>query len=78
MSNTEKYNAVFMETFRVAADQLSALAFQYTPQWDSVGHLQLIVALEDAFGIMLDPDDILDLSSYEKGKEYLGKYGIKF
>ena len=46
--------------------------------WDSVGHMTLIAALEDTFDIMMETDDIVDFSSFEKGKEILEKYGIKF
>ena len=40
--------------------------------------LGLIASLEEAFGIMMDTDDIIDFSDYEKGKEILAKdaYGI--
>ena len=39
----------------------------------------LISALEDAFDIMLETEDIIDLSSFEKGKEILSdKYEIDF
>ena len=39
----------------------------------------LIAALEDAFGIMMDTDDIIDFSSYEKGIEILSNnYDIAF
>ena len=79
MSNTEKYDRSFIETFEISADQLSGLTYQAIPAWDSVGHMGLIAALEDAFDIMMDTDDIIDLSSYEKGKEILIKnYGIEF
>ena len=42
--------------------------------------MSLIAALEDAFDIMMDTDDIIDLNSYEKGKEILSKadYGVEF
>lgn len=78
MSNLEKYNNVFIETFEIGEDQLSGLKYQDIQAWDSVGHMGLIAALEDAFDIMMNTDDIIDFSSYEKGKEILGKdeYGI--
>ena len=39
----------------------------------------LIAAIEDSFDIMMDTDDIIDLNSFEKGKEILSKnYGIEF
>ena len=35
--------------------------------------------LEEQFGIMMEPDDIVDLSSFEKGKEILAEnYDITF
>ena len=80
MSNLEKYNKAFMETFEITEDQLAGLKYQDIEAWDSVGHMGLIAALEDAFDIMMDTDDIIDLNSYEKGKELLMKpeYGVEF
>ena len=80
MSNLEKYNQAFMDSFGVSEDQLADLKYQDIEAWDSVGHMGLIAALEDAFDIVMDTDDIIDLSSYEKGKELLSKeeYGIVF
>ena len=80
MSNLEKYNNAFMETLEITEDQLAGLKYQDIEAWDSVGHMSLIAALEDAFDIMMDTDDIIDFSSYEKGKEILAKeaYGVEF
>ncbi len=79
MNNLEKYNNAFIETFGIAEDQLPGLKYQDITAWDSVGHMTLIAALEDTFDIMMDTDDIIDLSSYEKGKEILAKddYGVE-
>lgn len=77
MSNLENYDKVFCENLQVAEGQLPGLKYQAVPLWDSVGHMTLVAALEDAFDIMLDTDDIIDLSSYEKGKEILKKYGVE-
>ena len=38
--------------------------------------MQLVAALEDSFQIMLETDDIIDLSSYEIGKKIIAKYGV--
>ena len=80
MTNFEKYNNAFMESFEITEDQLPGLKYQDIEAWDSVGHMGLIAALEDAFDIMMDTDDIIDLSSYEKGMEILSKeeYGVEF
>lgn len=76
MSNLEKYNEAFISTFEVEPDALPNLEYLSIEAWDSVGHMGLIAALEDAFDIMFDPDDILDFSSYQKGKEILAKYDV--
>lgn len=79
MTNLEKYNQAFIEALEVSEDQLAGLEYQAIEAWDSVGHMGLIAAIEDAFDIMMDTDDIIDLSSYEKGKEILSaNYDIEF
>lgn len=80
MSNLEKYNQAFITAFEIEEEQLAGLKYQDIEAWDSVGHMQLIAELEDAFDIMMDTEDIVDLSSYERGKEILSKeaYGVTF
>ena len=78
MNNLEMYNHVFCETLQISEDKLHGLKYQSVELWDSVGHMTLIANLEDAFDIMMETDDIIDLSSYEKGKEILSKnYGVE-
>lgn len=79
MTNNEKYNKAFIDTFEITEDKLEKLEYQGIGAWDSIGHMTLISELENAFDIMMDPDDIIELSSYEKGKEILSNnYGVKF
>lgn len=79
MSNLEKYNKVFCDTLQISEDKLADLKYQDVELWDSVGHMTLMAELEDAFDIMMETDDIVDFSSYEKGKEILAKnYDIEF
>ena len=76
MTNLEIYNNAFKEAFGIEESELAGLEYQAIPAWDSVGHMNLIALLEDNFDIMMDTDDIIDFSSYEKGKEILAKYDI--
>lgn len=79
MTNLEKYNKAFCDSFELDESKLAGLKYQSVELWDSVGHMTLIANLEDAFDIMMETDDIIDLSSYEKGKEILSKnYGVEF
>lgn len=76
MENLQKYNRVFMEILGIEEECLAELKYLGVANWDSVGHMGIIAGLEEAFDIMLDTDDIIDLSSYEKGKEILKKYSV--
>ena len=53
------------------------LEYESIIQWDSVGHMGLIAGIEEAFGIELEMDDVIDFSSYVKGKEILKKYSVE-
>lgn len=77
MNNFEIYNSVFTEALGITEDQLEGLEYLAVAGWDSLGHMNLIAKLEEAFDIMMDTDDIIDFSSYEKGKEILAKYDIE-
>jgi len=54
------------------------IKYNEIPEWDSIGHMTLMSGLEEVFSITMDTDDIVDFSSFNKGFEILGKYGVKF
>ena len=77
MTNKEKYDQVFIDSFSITADQLNeSLVYQSVQQWDSIGHMGMVAALEEAFDIMMETDDIIDFGSYNKGVELLSKYNV--
>ena len=57
---------------------VTKLAYGADERWDSIAHMQLVAAIESAFDIMLDVDDVIALSSYPKAIEIIGKYGVTF
>lgn len=76
-TNIDKYDKVFMDSFDVSKDQLTdKLVYNSIDTWDSIGHMGMIDELEGTFDITFEADDIIDFSSYEKGKEILSKYGV--
>lgn len=77
MNNLEKYTKIFTETFEISEEEVQSLKYQDIKAWDSVGHMGLVAKLEEAFDIMMETDDIIDLSSFEKGKEILAKYDVE-
>ncbi|MCL1854434.1 MAG: acyl carrier protein [Clostridia bacterium] len=78
MNNLEKYTRAFMDALEVSAADASSLVYGESAAWDSVGHMALVAKLEDQFDIMMEMDDIVDLSSFNKGKEILRKYAVEF
>lgn len=79
MINKQKYDQIFIESFSIAKSDLGdGLEYNTIQSWDSIGHMEMIARLEDAFDIMMETDDIIDFSSYNKGFEILAKYGIEF
>ncbi len=77
MNNKDKYDKVFIDCFSVDKVKLEKnLEYNSITQWDSVGHMSMIAALEEAFDIVFEMDDIIDFSSYNAGKEILKKYKV--
>jgi acyl carrier protein len=79
MGNTEKLRQVFAEALAIDLSRITHdLRYATIPEWDSVAHMALVAAIEAAFDIMLDTDDVIDMSSFAKAQEILAKYAVVF
>ena len=80
MKDVNKLKKTFCSALSVTADNiLDPLEYNGIPEWDSIGHMTLISAIEDEFKISIETDDIIDFSGFKKGKEILSSnYNIKF
>ncbi len=77
MTNLEKLNKIFCEVFTVEESALNSDFDKCNVEgWDSVHQLSLTSLVEDEFDIMLDAEDILEFTSYNKAKTILAKYEI--
>lgn len=78
MSSTgDRIKTVFRDTFGLTAEvDIEALTYRGIEAWDSVGHMQLVAALETEFDVMLETDDIIDMSSFDKAVEILAGHGV--
>lgn len=75
--NKEKLCQVFAESLAIDISRITdELRYASIPEWDSVAHMALIAAIESAFDIMLDTEDVIDMSSVGKACEILTKYGV--
>lgn len=79
MTAVEQLRSAFQTTFGLSENtDFDRLAYGETAGWDSVAHMGLVSEIENTFDIMLATDDVIDLSSFPKAKEILGKYGVSF
>ena len=76
MSNIKLYNQIFIKALGIKESKLKKLNYQGVKSWDSVGHMNLISVIEKKYQIEMNIDDIVDFSSYEKGKKILKKYKV--
>jgi len=78
-ASEEKLRAAFVKAFGLPQTvDVTKLAYGVDERWDSIAHMQLVAAIESAFDIMLDVDDVIALSSYTKAIEIIAKYGVQF
>ncbi len=77
--NSEKYKKIFIESLGIEESSFKeSIKYNEIPEWDSIGHMTLISGLEEGFEITIETDDIVDFSSFNKGKDILKKYKINF
>jgi acyl carrier protein len=58
--------AVFTDVFRLPPDRVHpGLAPADVERWDSVGHVMLVTAVEQAFAIQFDVDEIMEFTNFQ-------------
>jgi len=66
----------FSRVLGIPAEHVNdGLGYATIPQWDSIAHMSVVAALEEAFGIMIDMDDVIDMNTVGKAREILAKCG---
>ena len=79
MTNQQKYDKIFTEVFGVEPSVLNDnFGKESVAAWDSVHQLNLVNLAEEVFDIMMDPDQIIEFTSYPKGLEILKTQGVEF
>ena len=72
----EHVRMVIAEAIRVPEEQVPAdLAFGEIPQWDSMGHMEVMMSLEEKFGVEINADTIASLISIPEICKYLERNG---
>lgn len=65
-STIDRVRAMLASVFQVPLEEVPpTLAFGDLPQWDSMGHMEVVMRIEEEFGIPVDADGIAELTSVE-------------
>ena len=71
---TEHVQSLLAEVFQVPIEEIKPdLAFGDLPQWDSMGHMDVMLSLEEHFSIQIDTETISELTSIPAIRAYLEK-----
>jgi acyl carrier protein len=77
LSATDKLREAFVQALNLTPDvDVEQLAIGQNANWDSIAHMALVAELEAYFGVMLETEDLIEMSSYEKAVEILQRYGV--
>ena len=72
---SEKLQKAFVDALGLPAQaDFTSLEYSRNDYWDSVAHMRLVAEIEKAFGVRLEYEEVLDLSSYRKAVEILKKH----
>ena len=73
----DKLHRIFSEVLGVSIDEISEESDPDTlPNWDSIAHLNLVLAIEGEFGITLSPEDAMEMLSVKIARLILEDKGI--
>jgi acyl carrier protein len=71
----DRIKNVMSSVFELPVEQINENSSPDTiGSWDSLKHMNLIVALEEEFGMEFSDDEILEMMNYKLIKNILGKY----
>jgi acyl carrier protein len=72
----ERVRALVAEALQVPVERITPeLEFGGIPEWDSMGHMNVIMQLEERFGVPVDAELIATLTSVPLICEYIIKSG---
>ena len=68
---------VVAKVFKVDVSEITDLSSRETlEQWDSMGHLSLVMSLEERFNVSLSIADAMEMTSVQHIKRILREYGV--
>ena len=73
----EKLKTVISNVFELTSDKIDeSTTMESIEQWDSLKHMELIMAIEEKFGIVFETEEILEITSFTGIKDILRNKGL--
>lgn len=73
MSISQKVKKIVKETLNLSMDIPESLSIGEIPEWDSMGNIAIIAAIEEAFKIEIPMEDLFELNSVQSLTNWLQK-----
>ncbi|GAA3861267.1 acyl carrier protein [Saccharothrix violaceirubra] len=78
MALSDRLRAVFVESLGLSDDvDVENLKYRDIDEWDSVGHMALVAAIEDEFDVEFETDQVIDMSSFKVAVDQLRGLGAE-
>jgi len=75
----QKLKKIMADIFEISIDQIDESAtMENIELWDSLTHIKLMMGIEENFGIRLETEEIIKMTSFKDIKRILSTKGIKF
>lgn len=73
----DRLKSLYVEVLELPEDvDVESLKYRDIPQWDSLGHMSLVAAIEDEFGVQLDTEQVIGMSSFKVALDMLKDLGV--
>ena len=76
MTAVETYKNAFVQALEISEAEVEQASMETVARWDSIGQMSLIAIVEDAFGIEMEPDEIMQFTTYASGLDILRRHNI--
>jgi acyl carrier protein len=77
MALNDRLRDVFVEALSLSDGvDVENLKYRDIDEWDSVGHMALVAAIEDEFDVQFDTDQVIEMSAFKVAYDMLREMGL--
>ncbi|MET8761247.1 acyl carrier protein [Lentzea sp. NPDC004782] len=77
MSLNDRLRGVFVDALQLDDSvDVENLKYRDIEEWDSVGHMALVAAIEDEFDVQFETEQVIDMSSFKVAVDMLKGFGV--